>query len=133
MMETKTLLRDQIERDLKELGRVKVGSEEYQKGADGIQKLVNSLNEMEKNDIERRNFDVKLESDEALRVKELDTDKKDRLIKNVINFGLGAASLVVLVWGTKVNWRYEKEGYIPSTNPGRMFVNGFNTLLNKKR
>lgn len=133
MMETKTLLRDQIERDIKELGRAKMGSEEYQKGADGLQKLISSLNEMEKNDIERRNFDVKLESDEALRVKELDTDKKDRLIRNGLMALNIIASLGVLVWGTKVNWRYEKEGYIPSTNPGRMFVNGFNTLLNKKR
>lgn len=131
-MRTETLLREQIEKDLNELGKIQVGTEQYKSGADGLAKLISQLTELERLKVEEANSQDKLLVEEKLRITELEIDKKDRRIRNGLTLLSIGSSGLLLVWGTLTNWKYESKGYIPSTNPGRMFVNGFNSLLKRK-
>lgn len=121
-MNTRTLLREEIQNELEELRKMELGNEKYKVTVDGLTKLIDRSIEFEKIDIqskeriEDRNID--LESKE----KENIDEQKDRLIKN----GIAVAGIVIpaalTIWGTIVSLNFEKEGTV-TTTIGRGFIN----------
>ena len=75
-MDSKTLLLEQIERELKYVNDRVIGSEEYNDSLDRLIKLEERLAEIEKSEAEL-----------TLRQRQLDEDKKDHLTKNLIQIG----------------------------------------------
>ena len=62
--------------------------------------------------------------DETLRRAQLKEDRLDHMIKNGITVVTFAVSTLLVVWGAKKSWEFEKEGTITSTF-GRMFMGCF--------
>ena len=62
--------------------------------------------------------------DETLRRAQLKEDKLDHMIKNGLTVLSIAVSTLLVVWGAKKSWEFEKEGTITSTF-GRMFMGCF--------
>ena len=74
-METKTLIREEVNREIEELGRLPLGKEEYKLTVDGATKLTDRLIELEK---------IEIEADARERDREIDTEIKLKQIDDEI-------------------------------------------------
>lgn len=119
-MNIDALLEDVVTNELNELKKMEVGTEEYKISVEGVTKLVDRLNEREKFGLECETSDLEL--------KKLESENKDRFIRNCIAVAGIVIPTVVTIWGTKKSFEFEKEGTI-TTIMGRGFIN---KLLPKK-
>ena len=148
-MEIKTMLKDEIGVEIEELSKIQVGTEDYEKAVNGIAKLIDKYN-----DIDKIKIDTKAKTDEYnlkiaehdlrqreadLKEKELEADAKNKkidrvfdIVDKVVKNGITAAGIIlplyVTVWGTYVSFEFEREDTI-TTTLGRGFLN---KLLPKK-
>lgn len=152
-MNTKELLREVIHDELEKLKEMEVGTNEYKATVDGVVKLTAQLNDMTKIEAEalenaEKRKDAKAEaefehefkktqaeetravalSEQALRQKQADDERKDRLIKNCMAAAGILIPSLITVWGTVKSFEFEREGTI-TTTLGRGFIN---KLLPKK-
>ncbi len=118
----KGMLDEEIRREFEKLNEMVPGSDEYKATVDGLTKLMDRAIEIEKFDIE---VDEKVESREnetELKLKQMQEDKKDRLIKNIMMGTKDAAIIIITVWGTVASINFEREGTI-TTSAGRKHLN----------
>lgn len=127
-MNVKTALSDEIVKEVSELGKMALGTEEYKVTVEGITKLVDRVNDMEKTAIERMEKEENKEIENDFKMRQMADERKDRIIKNL----LAAAGVIIpawiTVWGTVKSFEFEREGTI-TTIMGRGFIN---KLLPKK-
>ena len=121
-MNIETLLYDAIETDFDKLATAELGSDERKAVADELFKLMDRAIEMEKVNNESEDKAKTRESDELYKQQQLEDDKKDRLLKNIISVAGVVLPLAVTIWGTKVSLKFEEEGTF-TTIMGRGFVN----------
>lgn len=122
MMEIKTLIRDEIKSEIEELGKMMPGEDNYKCAVDGICKLGGMLNEMEKIDMEANQKAVDREIEMELKMQQMQIDKKDKFIKNCITVGSTLTGILVTAGGTYVALKFEKDGDIITTIPGKKFL-----------
>ena len=123
-----TLLKDEIRSEMGELSKLEVGSDAYKIAVEGITKLADRVIEMEKLELDYEDKVARREDERDFKVIELEEEKKDRLIKNVLT-GLGIAIPTgVTIWGTIKSLKFEETGTV-TTMMGRGFIN---KLLPKK-
>ena len=121
-MSIQRLLREEIESEFKELSKITPGGEDYKVAVDGIAKLMDRAIEMEKNEIDRQDRIDAKDSENELKTKQMEDEKKDRLVKNLLA-GVGTiGGLVVTIWGAKKAWKFEETGTVASP-VGRSFIN----------
>jgi hypothetical protein len=127
-MNIEHLLYDEIETEFEKLRDKDPGSDEHKAIVDELVKLMDRAIEMEKvnNDCDDKT-EIR-ENDRAMKQQQLDDEKKDRLIKNIIGVAGIVLPLMVTIWGTKVSLKFEEEGTF-TTIMGRGFIN---KLLPKK-
>ena len=63
----------------------------------------------------------KLESSETQNEKQMEEDRKSRLVKNCIDVGSVVLPLAVTIWGAKASFKFEETGTI-TTSVGRKFM-----------
>lgn len=132
-MGVKNLLREEITDEIGHLSKMQVGSEEYEKTVNGLTKLVDRLNEMEKVEMEKTNSNVENEckiEEQDLKRQQLEDEKKDRLIRNGLTGVSVIGGLAVTVWGTLKTFKFEETGTITS-QAGRQFINKAINFLKK--
>lgn len=121
-MSIQRLLREEIESEFKELSNIAPGGDEYKVAVDGITKLMDRAIEMEKNEIDRQDRIDARDSENELKTKQMEDEKKDRFVKNLLA-GVGTiGGLVVTIWGAKKAWKFEETGTVASP-VGRSFIN----------
>lgn len=121
-MSIQRLLREEIESELKELSTITPGGENYKVAVDGITKLMDRAIEMDKNEIDRQDRIDARDSENELKTKQMEDEKKDRFVKNLLA-GVGTiGGLVVTIWGAKKAWKFEETGTVASP-VGRSFIN----------
>ena len=121
-MSIQRLLREEIESEFKELSKVAPGGEDYKIAVDGITKLMDRAIEMEKNEIDRQDRIDARDSENEFKTKQMEDEKKDRFVKNLLA-GVGTiGGLVVTIWGAKKAWKFEETGTVASP-VGRSFIN----------
>ena len=121
-MSIQRLLREEIESEFKELSTITPGGENYKVAVDGITKLMDRAIEMEKNEIDRQDRIDARDSENELKTKQIEDEKKDRFVKNLLT-GIGTiGGLVVTIWGAKKAWKFEETGTVASP-VGRSFIN----------
>ena len=92
-MKTKDLLRDEVNSQIEGLRTEKLGTEEYDKTVNGICKMVDKLNEMEKIEIEKQRLDNESAS-VNIEWSKTQSENKDRKVKNIIaGAGLGLTGI----------------------------------------
>lgn len=128
-MDVKDLLTNEIEKLIKSLEGMEVDSDEYKATSDAIVKLTGKLNEMDQINYEYWDKKESREKDSELKLKQLNSEKRDRIIKNVLTAVSILGGFALTVWGTKASFEFEKEGSI-TTIMGRGFINN---LLPKKQ
>ena len=127
-MNIETLLYDEIETEFEKLRDVEPGSDEHKAIVDELVKLMDRAIEMEKVNNDCADKTEVRENDQALKKQQIEDEKRDRLIKNIISVAGIALPLIVTIWGTKVSLKFEEEGTF-TTIMGRGFIN---KLLPKK-
>lgn len=127
-MNIEHMMHEEIQSELEELSKIKLGSEEYKVTVDGITKLADRVIEMRKSDIEKEAKDRDREIDTNLKIQQMEEERKDRFIKNGIALVGIAIPTAVTIWGTLKSIEFEKEGTI-TTIMGRGFIQ---KLLPKK-
>ena len=127
-MNMEILLYDEIETEFEKLRTAEPGSEQYKVTVDGLTKLMDRAIEMEKVSNDCEDKAKTRESEELMKQQQLQDEKKDRLIKNLISAAGVVLPLIVTIWGTKVSLKFEEEGSF-TTIMGRGFIN---KLLPKK-
>lgn len=127
-MNVKTLLDEEIVSEIENLNKVPLGSEEHKIAADALAKLLDKSVEMKKLDLEYRD---KVESREAtnnLKLTEIEEEKKDRRVKNILTGVSVIGGFALTIWGTIKSFEFEKDGVI-TTIMGKGFIQ---KLLPKK-
>lgn len=134
-MNFEELLSKEILEEIKELSKMEVGSAEWKSTIEGLTKLLDKANEMDKfkaeqkEQIEKRMMEIENRAAENnWREKQAKEERIDRWVKN----GIAVAGILipvgVTIWGTLVSFKFEEEGTI-TTIMGRGFIN---KLLPKK-
>lgn len=121
-------LYDVIKDDFEKLKGNDLGSDERKAALDEVTKLMDRAIEIKKVDIDCENRAKTLESEELMRKQQIEDEKKDRLIKNLISVAGIVLPIGLTIWGTKVSLKFEEEGTV-TTIMGRGFIN---KLLPKK-
>jgi hypothetical protein len=109
-MNTKNLLDEEIKRLYDKLSKLDPDSEGYAELEDNWAKLVDRKIEIEK-----------LESSEAQNEKQMKEDRKDRIVRYIIDSGKVILPLGVTVVGTLLAFTFEERGTI-SSNIGKKFM-----------
>lgn len=121
-MNIKTMLQDEIQDEFKSLEGMELGNENYKITVDGLTKLVDRAIEIEKMESENRDRIERQNVETDLKMIDLENQRKDRIVKNILQ-GIGVVGgLGVTIWGTIVSINFEKEGTF-TTAAGRNFVN----------
>lgn len=123
-MSMKQLLRDEIESELGELGKLELGSDEYRKTVEGVTKLIDKTIEIDRVEMESDEQYEKRKIETQLKLQQMEDEKKDRRVKNIISGAGVLLPLGVTIWGALKSWEFEKEGTV-TTSFGRMFMNCF--------
>jgi hypothetical protein len=127
-MNIEHLLYDEIETEFENLRTTEPGSEKYKVTVDGLTKLMDRAIEMEKVNVDCEDKAKIRENEQLMKQQQMNDDKKDRLVKNIIGAAGVVLPLLVTIWGTKVSLKFEEEGTF-TTIMGRGFIN---KLLPKK-
>ena len=77
-MRNQTMLHDEIESELKNLGTMDCGSEDYKVAVDGLTKLLDRAIEMEKLDISQEEADANRFNEFEMKTLQLEEEKKTR-------------------------------------------------------
>lgn len=131
MNEVKEKLITEISSEIDNLASMQLGTDEYKNTVEGVTKLIDKANELDKTelDVRRIRLSEQIESNKKEKDKALDEfNKKDQLIKNAISIGGILIPVIVTVWGTYKTLNFEKTGTV-TTIMGRGFIN---KLLPKK-
>ena len=121
-------LYDEINAEFEDLSKMALGTEEYKITIDGLTKLMDRAIDMKKFDTEYAERIENQKMDNCLRQKQMDEERKDRLIKDGISIAGIVIPSLITIWGTVKSMEFEKEGTI-TTIIGRGFIN---KLLPKK-
>lgn len=121
-------LYDEINAEFEDLSKMALGTEEYKVTVDGLTKLMDRAIDMKKFDTEYAERIENQKMDNCLKHRQLDEERKDRLIKNGISIAGIIIPSLITIWGTVKSMEFEKEGTI-TTIIGRGFIN---KLLPKK-
>lgn len=110
-MKIEKMAHEAIEEGFNELKEMKKGTDEYDQTVNSLTKLMDRAIEIDKLNVEHEEKEVQMKE-----------DKRDRIVKNVLN-GVGVVGgLAVTVWGACKSWKFEENGTITSS-AGRKFMN----------
>lgn len=115
------MLREEIQDEIAELGKLDLGSETYKTTVDGVTKLLDRANEMKKIDAEARDRAESREIEIRLKNEQMQDDKKDRIVKNILTALSIGGGFVLTVWGANKSWKFEETGTV-TNGPGKEFM-----------
>lgn len=116
-----TLLHDEIETEFTKLSELTPGSDEHKKLSGELAGWMDRAIELERIDRDCEEKAAARAIEERMKQQQLEDEKKDRLIKNILGTAGIVLPLLVTIWGTKVSLKFEEEGTI-TTHAGRTFI-----------
>ncbi len=120
-MSIDTMLREEIQDEITRLGKMELGSETYKTTVDGVTKLLDRANEMKKIDAEARDRAESREIEIQFKNEQMQDDKKDRIVKNILTALSIGGGFVLTVWGANKSWKFEETGTV-TNGPGKEFM-----------
>lgn len=112
-MGIKNILWDEIEKEVKELSKMQVGTDQYKVTVDGIARLSDKIIELDKLESENamKDFENFVRTEEQeLKRDQLKSEKRDRAVKNVITVGTAVLSVAVYALAFIASTNFEREG-----------------------
>lgn len=120
-MSVKALLNDEIKDEIEQLRKVELGSDQHKIAADALAKLLDKSIEMDKLDLEYQDRFEAREAENELKQKEIEDEKKDRKVKNILTGVSVIGGFALTVWGTCKSIKFEETGSF-TTIMGRGFI-----------
>lgn len=128
-MDIQTMVNDEIVREFEKLCEMEeIGDDKYRTAVDGITKLIDRAITMEKFNIESEDKLNAQEFEREMKLKEMNTDRLDRIIKNALTAVSIGGTFALTVWGTFKTLKFEETGTV-TTIAGRGFMS---RLFSKK-
>lgn len=121
-MKNEELLHEEIESELKCLKDLEIGTEQYKVTVDGLVKLVDRAIEIDKLNLEAEEKSKNRLNDVDFKQKQIEEERKDRLIRNCISAAGIVIPSLITIWGTLKTFKFEEDGTI-TTVMGRGFIN----------
>lgn len=121
-MSMEKMLSEEIESELKVLKSTKPGDETHKATIDSVTKLMDRAIELKKLDATAAEENTTRTIETDLKLKQMQEEKKDRFIKNIMMGAKDVATIGVVIWGTVVSMNFEKEGTL-TTSAGRKHLN----------
>lgn len=112
-MGIKNILWDEIEKEVKELSKMQVGTDQYKVTVDGIARLSDKIIELDKLESENamKDFENFVRTEEQeLKRDQLKSEKRDRAVKNVITVGTAVLSVAVYALAFIASTNFERDG-----------------------
>ena len=125
-MKLDRMLCEEVQSELTALKDMEMGTEEHKIAVDCITKLADRAIELEKIDIEHQDKIESQDFENGLKLKQMEAERKNRLIQNILTAAGIVLPVGLTVWGTFKSFEFEKEGTI-TTIFGRGFMNKFFT------
>lgn len=117
-MSFKRILDEEITNELNELKKISVGTEEHKVSVDALTKLMDRKIELEKLEVESKTQDLNRDIETNLRLQQMESEKRDRLIKNVLTGVSTVGGLLCAGLAFIASINFEKEGTL-TTEGGR--------------
>lgn len=117
-MSFKRILDEEITNELNELKKISVGTEEHKASVDALTKLMDRKIELEKLEVESKTQDLNRDIETNLRLQQMESEKRDRLIKNVLTGVSTVGGLLCAGLAFIASINFEKEGTL-TTEGGR--------------
>ena len=127
-MSIKTKLHIEIDEGFDKINEMEIGTDQHKAAVDEIVKLMDRAIELEKVENDAEDKKKTRENDKALRLKQMEDENKDRLMRNCLTGASILSGIGVTIWGALKSWKFEETGTITST-AGRKFINN---LFSKK-
>lgn len=124
----KTKLHIEIEEGFDKINKMEIGTEPHKVAVDEISKLMDRAIELEKVENDAKDKEETRKNENTLRLKQMEDEKKDRLVKNCLTGASILSGIGVTVWGALKSWKFEETGTVTST-AGRKFIGN---LFSKK-
>ena len=99
-MKNEELLHEEIESELKCLKDLEIGTEQYKVTVDGLVKLVDRAIEIDKLNLEAEEKSKNRLNDVDFKQKQIEEERKDRLIRNCISAAGIVIPSLITIWGT---------------------------------
>ena len=128
MMSIKSLVDEEIRSEIEEISKIEVGSEKHKASVDALAKLLDKSIELERLDVEAQEKYESRIAENELKMKQLQDEKRDRIVKNVLTGVSVVGGFGVTIWGTLKSLKFEENGVVTSI-VGRGFIQ---KLLPKK-
>ena len=121
-MGMQTMLDEEIKRELEVLKTLDPGEENHKTAVGSLAQLMDRAIELKKVDATAYESEIAREVELDLKRKQMQDDKKDRVIKYVMTGVKDTAIIVITIWGTVASINFEREGTI-TTSAGRKHLN----------
>ena len=118
-MSIKNELIEEFNDEVKGLRGLQLGSDEYKTTVDGVTRLADRIIEIEKIEKDTKSKEVERESNDYLKMKQIEDDKKDRWVRNGIEFVKVGGGLLAACGAFVLSMKFEEEGKLFSTEGGR--------------
>ena len=118
-MSIKNELTEEFNDEVKGLRGLQLGSDEYKATVDGVTKLADRIIEIEKIEKDAKSKEVERESNDYLKMKQMEDDKKDRWARNSIEFVKVGGGLLAACCAFVLSMKFEEDGKLFSTEGGR--------------
>lgn len=115
------MLESEWESEIQELGKMKLGSEEYKITVDGVTKLTDRMVELKKLEQAAIAEEKNREFEENYKLQQLQDEKKDRIIKNIVNGVSVIGGLVAAVGMGLLSMKFERTDTITTSVGKRAF------------
>lgn len=117
-MGIKTTLVEEFNNQIKEVSRLEIGSEKQKNATDCATKLADRIIEIEKMEIQKDLEVSRREIDESLKIDELKTDRRDKMIRN----GVAIGGLVLAGVTAFITTKMELAGGMHTTEAGKSSI-----------
>ena len=107
-MSVRNLLHEEIESEFEELGKMQVGTEDYQKTVEGLTKLMDRAIEIDKVESDIRAKDETREIETQLKAKQLKDENRNNTVKNVLTGVSILSGAGLTIWGTLKSLKFEE-------------------------
>lgn len=118
-MSLKTQLTEEFKSQLEEVSKMEVGTEKYKIAVDGVTKLADRIIEIDKIEQDEMLKEASHEDEMVLKAEDLASQKKDRIIRNVIEGVKVAGGFGLAAWAFVASMNFEKDGHLWSTEGGK--------------
>ena len=121
-MNIRNVLEEEIEMEFNELKSMNLGSDEHVETTNNVLKLVDRVIELEKMDADIDNKAESREVEAELKRELMNSEKKDKIVKNGLTLAGIVVPVCVTIWGTLKSLKFEETGTI-TTLSGKNFFN----------